>query len=67
MLWRVPAVTKSGACEQRLLEKGLGTLPDIRLAEFSHLIACRDDVYAAVCHCLTHLVFYGGPLGGELL
>jgi hypothetical protein len=35
------------------------TLPDSALGELSHLIGYRDDVYAAVGHCLTHLVLHG--------
>ena len=38
------------------------TLPDSALGELSHLIGYRDDVYAAVGHCLTHLVLHGAPL-----
>jgi hypothetical protein len=35
------------------------TLPDSALGELSHLIGYRDDAYAAVGHCLTHLVLHG--------
>src|SRR5215217_8838263 len=42
------------------------TLPGSPLGELSHLICYRDDIYAAVGHCLTHLVLHAGPLGEEL-
>src|SRR5919107_3291047 len=38
------------------------TLPGSPIGELSQLIGYRDDVYAAVGHCLTHLVLHGGPL-----
>jgi hypothetical protein len=40
----------------------LEALPDSAVGELSHLIGYRDDVYAAVGHCLTHLVLHGAPL-----
>jgi hypothetical protein len=36
-------------------------LPGSPLGELSYLIGYRDYVYAAVGHCLTHLVLHGGP------
>src|SRR5215211_826725 len=37
-------------------------LPGSLLGELSHLIGYRDDVYAAVGHCLTYLVLHSGPM-----
>src|SRR5919112_1202102 len=38
------------------------TLPGSPLGELSPPIGYRDDVFAAVGHCLTHLVLHSGPL-----